>query len=262
VGWVIGGLKKRKFFLVGSDYIFPRMANAILRDEILSAGGEVVGEEYLLLGSSDVTALVKKIAESKPQVILNTINGDSNTAFFRALRQAGITPEKIPTVSFSVAEPELSGVGRQYMIGDYAVWNYFQSIKNAENQSFVQRFKERYGERRVISDPMATAYVGVHLWAKAVLTAGKDETAAIRKAMRGQEFNAPCGLVRVDPENQHAWKVARFGKITKEGQFEILFSTENPLPPQPYPASRKREEWETMLQDYYRRWGNRWANPG
>jgi urea transport system substrate-binding protein len=262
VKWVRGEIKGRRYFLVGSDYVFPRMANAILKDEIKALGGEIVGEEYLLLGSPDVGGIIKKIAEAKPDVIFNTINGDSNVAFFRQLRQAGIRPAQTPTVSFSIAEQELSVLGAQDMAGDYAVWNYFQSIDRPENHIFVRKFKAKYGSQAVVSDPMEAAYVGVHLWAKAVAAAKSTDVAAVRLALRDQRLDAPSGHVRLDPGNQHLWKVARFGRIQEDGQFEILSSTERPVPPQPYPPSRKREEWEAMLQEMYKRWGNRWANPG
>src|SRR5262249_51211479 len=143
--WCLTFLKKRKFFLVGSDYVFPRAANAILRDQARALGADIVGEEYLVLGSSDVGDIVRKIGAARPDAILNTINGDSNTAFFRALRAAGVTPDRIPTISFSISEEELSGLSTKDLIGDYAAWNYFQSVERPQNQAFVKRFQDRYG---------------------------------------------------------------------------------------------------------------------
>ncbi|MGH8659546.1 MAG: urea ABC transporter substrate-binding protein, partial [Gammaproteobacteria bacterium] len=118
----------RKLFLIGSDYVFPRTANAIIKDHIAALKGKVLGEEYILLGSGDVKGVVRKIAQTRPDVILNTINGDTNVAFFKELRTAGITPKEIPTMSFSIAEDELRILGAAEMAGDYASWNYFQSI--------------------------------------------------------------------------------------------------------------------------------------
>lgn len=153
VKWSFDNLGKR-FFLVGSDYVFPRTANEIIKDQVTALRGEILGEEYILLGSADVEGVVKKISETQPDVILNTINGDTNIAFFKALRKAGITPEQIPTISFSIAEEELRSLPKEDVVGDYAVWNYFQSVDDADNQRFVKQFQKKYGQNRVTSDPI------------------------------------------------------------------------------------------------------------
>lgn len=250
----------RRFFLVGSDYVFPRTANAILRDEIKRLGGEVVDERYLQLGSSDVADVVKRIVETKPTVILNTINGDSNTAFFRALRSAGITPATIPTVSFSIAEPELASLQIKDVLGDYAAWNYFQSVDRSENRAFVEKFKSTFGPGRVTSDPMECAYCGVHLWAKAVEAAQVVDVFPVRKAMLQQSFDGPGSTIRIDPETQHAWKIARIGRIGEKGQFELVNSSEKPIKPIPFPASRTVEQWNAFLADLQNRWSGKWYN--
>jgi urea transport system substrate-binding protein len=134
VKWAFDNVGKR-MFLVGSDYVFPRTANEIIKEQVKSLKGEIAGEEYVLLGSNQVDAIVKKIVDTKPDVILNTINGDTNVAFFKALRAAGITPQKIPTMSFSLAEAELTAMGSKELAGDYASWNYFQAIDSKQNQS-------------------------------------------------------------------------------------------------------------------------------
>src|SRR5260370_1185565 len=137
VKWCCSSLKKKRLFLVGSDYVFPRAANAIIRDQAADLGAEVVGEEYLLLASADTGDIIKKIQASKPEVILNTINGDSNVAFFRALRAAGITSDKVPTISFSIAEDELTSLNPKDVEGDYAAWNYFHSIAGPKKQACI-----------------------------------------------------------------------------------------------------------------------------
>jgi urea transport system substrate-binding protein len=251
-------LGKRRFFLVGSDYVFPRTANAIIGDELKRLGGQVVGEEYLVLGGGDAKPVVKKILESKPDVILSTINGNSNNWFFRCLRQAGITPKAIPTLSFSVAEQELRTLDLSNMVGDYAAWNYFQSLDKPKNKGFVRRFQARYGSQRVISDPMEAGYSSVFLWAQAIEAAGRAEPRAIRDAIKNQTFDAPSGPVRVDPENQHLWKIFRLGRIVEAGQFEIIWSSHNPIRPEPYPAGRTRDQWDRFLNDLHKSWDNRW----
>ena len=261
VKWAFDNLGRR-FFLVGSDYVFPRTANAIIKDQVAALGGTIVGEEYILLGSSAVADVVQKIAESKPDVILNTINGDSNVAFFRALRTAKITPDRIPTMSFSIAEDELRTLGVRQMVGNYAAWNYFQSIDSEENRAFVERFKRKYGPHRVVDDPMEAAYFGVYLWKQAVEEAGTDDVDEVRKAIANQSFSAPEGIVFVDPKNNHVWKVVRIGKIRGDGDFEIVWTSDKPTRPVPYPPYRSKKQWHTFLDDLYRGWGERWANPG
>lgn len=252
----------KTFFLVGSDYIFPRTANAIIKDQVTALQGQILGEEYLLLGSKDVTEIVNKIIATQPDIILNTINGDSNIAFFQALTKAGITAEKIPTISFSLAEQELSKLPITDMIGNYAVWNYFQSIDNPKNHEFIRKFQRKYGKNRVTSDPIEAAYFGLHLWAQAITDAGTDDVNAIRENIKGQSFQAPQGIVYIDSENQHTWKTVRVGKITAEGQFEIVWSSDKPIRPQPYPLSRSQSEWENFVTSLYQSWNNNWANPG
>jgi urea transport system substrate-binding protein len=252
----------RKFFLVGSDYVFPRTANAIIRDQLRSLHGEIVGEEYILLGSDDVQGVVQSIVAAQPNVILNTINGDTNVAFFRELRAAGITPEKIPAMSFSIAEDELRTLGLNAMVGDYACWNYFQSVDREENKQFVKRFQEKYGPDRVTDDPMEAAYAAVHLWAQAVREAGTADAREVRKAVASQRFEAPEGTVYVDPRNNHLWKTTRIGKVQQDGQFAIVWTSERPVRPDPYPGYRTESEWHSFLDDLYREWGQSWANPG
>jgi urea transport system substrate-binding protein len=262
IKWCVSALKTKRFFLIGSDYVFPRCANAIIRDQARSLGAEIVGEEYLLLGSPEVAGIVRKIVAAHPDAILNTLNGDSNVAFFRALRAAGVTPDKTPTISFSISEVELSSLSTRNLIGDYAAWNYFQTIDRPENHQFVARFQARYGKQRVVSDPMEAAYFGVRLWAQAVQEAGDDDVSKIRQAIRHQAIEAPEGLVRIDAETQHTSKVFRIGRITGGSHFEIIYSSGIPIAPTPYPATRSRGEWDAFLLDLHLRWGGRWASPG
>lgn len=261
IKWVLGNLGRR-FFLVGSDYVFPRAANAIIRDHVQKWRGEIVGEEYVLLGSQDVEGIVPAIVRARPDVILNTLNGDANVAFFKALRAAGITAQAIPTVSFSIAEEELRSLPASAMAGDYAAWNYFQSIDTGVNEAFVKAFKARYGGNRVTDDPIEASYVGVHLWADAVKAAGTTDVAAIRRVVPDRSFRAPGGMVYVDGENRHTWKTVRIGRIRPDGQFEIVWTSDNPIRPVPYPGPRTREQWDAFLNALYASWGQRWFNPG
>jgi urea transport system substrate-binding protein len=252
----------RRFFLVGSDYVFPHTANAIIRHAASAIGGHVVGELYAPLGARDMNEIVDEIGRARPDVILNTINGDSNAAFFRALRQAGISPAQIPTVSFSIAETELATMGVKDFVGDYAAWNYFQSVKSEENRRFVEGLRRRTGPDTPVSDPMEAAYLSVHLWARAVQEAGATDATAVLRALADQSFPAPEGVVYVDAATHHTWKTVRIGRIRSDGQFDIVWDSRRPVRPTPFPPYRSRTEWEAFLTTLFRQWGGRWVNEG
>ena len=261
VKWAFAFNGKRKFFLVGSDYVFPRTASAIIKDTLGELGGTVVGEEYIPLGETETKALAEKIVAASPDVILNTINGDSNIPFFKELRRAGITPDTVPTISFSIGEVELRNLNLSQMAGDFAAWNYFQSLPSDENLAFVGDFQGRHGVQRVVSDPMEAAYIGVKLWAAAVNEAQSDNPAEIRRAMVNQRLLAPEGEVRIDAATRHTFKTPRVGRIAADGQFEVVWTAARPEPPQPFPSTRSVARWKAFLAELYALWGNRWAPP-
>jgi urea transport system substrate-binding protein len=261
VKWAYAFEGKRRFFLVGSDYVFPRVAHEIIKDQLSELGADLVGEEFLALGSTDAQSAIEKIKQSRPDVILNSINGDSNTAFFAELRKAGITPAEVPTISFSIGEEELRHLNVDAMTGDYAAWNYFQSIDSPENKDFISSFQKKYGPQRLVTDPMEAAYFGVKLWASAVRDAETTNTSEIRRSMRNQRLRAPEGDVRIDAATQHTFKTPRIGRVQNDGQFEIVWTAAKPQQPIPYPASRTTELWRAYLHDLYTGWGDQWSAP-
>ncbi|MEX2112433.1 MAG: transporter substrate-binding protein [Pirellulales bacterium] len=261
VRWAFAFLGKRRFFLVGSDYVFPRAANAIIGDTLREMNAEVVGEAYLPMGSYDVKPVIEQILSSRADVIVNTINGSSNVPFFKELRAAGVTPEQLPTISFSIGEQELRLMNVSEMIGDYAAWNYFQSIGSPENRGFVERFHASYSRQRVITDPMEAAYVGVKLWAEAVEQAKTDDVRVIRQAILEQHMLAPEGELRIDAATRHAYKTPRIGQIQDKAQFEVVWEAVRPEAPQPFPPSRTKEAWQQFLADLYAGWGDHWTAP-
>lgn len=259
--WAFDNIGK-KFFIVGSDYVFPRTASAIMQDLIKQLGGEVVGDEYVLLGSKDVKSMINKIIKAKPDVIMNNINGDTNVEFFKQLREAGITTDKIPTFSFSIAEDELRSLDKNLMQGEYTAWNYFQSVDTEENKIFVKNYKKKFGDDTVTDDPIEAGYISVNLWAQTVRKAETDNVKEVRKNLPNQSFIAPGGLVYVDAANQHIWKTVHIGRFKTDGQVEIVWSSDKPVQPMPFPTSRLRENWEIFLFDLYNGWDKNWANLG
>lgn len=235
VDWLLEN-KGNQFFLVGSDYVFPRTANTIIKEQLKAKGGETVGEDYLPLGNTEVTPIIAKIRAQLPNggVIFNSLNGDSNVAFFKQLKSAGLTPDKYPVMSVSIAEEEVRQIGTDFLTGHYAAWNYFQTVESPENEKWVADFKGKYGEERVTNDPMEAAYIMVYLWKQAVEQAGTaDDLNAVRTAAYGQTFNAPEGLVTMNP-NHHISKTVRIGEIRDDGMFEIVSSTDGPVDPLPW----------------------------
>jgi urea transport system substrate-binding protein len=261
VQWVLTSLGKKRFFLVGSDYVFPRAAHAIVRDHLQKAGGQVIGEEYVPLGSQKLEHVINALIKAQPDVILNTINGDSNIGFFRALRAAGITSAQIPTLSFSISEQDLRSLNAADLEGEYAAWTYFESVATLENQEFVRRFHEEHPLMN-ITDPMETAYLGVKLWAQAVNEARSVEPKKVRRAILNQRLSGPGGEVRIDPDTQHCFRTPRIGQVQPDGRFQVIWTAEAPVRPEPYPSSRTAEAWRAFLNDLYAGWGGRWAAPG
>jgi len=169
VDWLLKN-KGKEFFLIGSDYVFPRTANTIIKAQLAAKGGKVVGEDYIPLGSTEVTPVITKIKAALPNggVIYNSLNGDSNVAFFKQLQGAGLGPDKYPSMSVSIAEEEVKAIGVEFLKGHFAAWNYFQTVDTPASKKFVENFKAKYGADRVVNDPMESAYIMVYLWKQAV----------------------------------------------------------------------------------------------
>ncbi|KAF3887881.1 MULTISPECIES: urea ABC transporter substrate-binding protein [Nostocales] len=234
IDWLLKN-KGKEFFLVGSDYVFPRTANKIIKSQLEALGGKTVGEDYLPLGNTEVTPIITKIKQALPNggVIYNTLNGDSNVAFFKQLKAAGLTADKYPSMSVSIAEEEVKAIGVQYLKGHYAAWNYFQTVDTPANKKFVEAFKKAYGTERVTNDPMEAAYTGVYLWKQAVEKAGTTDIAKVRLAAYGQTLDAPSGKVSMNA-NHHLSKIVRIGQVRDDGLFDIVYATPAPVEPIPW----------------------------
>jgi urea transport system substrate-binding protein len=207
VTWLLQN-RGKKFFLLGSDYVFPRTANKIIKEQLKAEGGELAGEEYTPLGHTDYSTIITKIKEAKPDVVFNTLNGDSNVAFFKQLKDAGITSKDLTTLSVSVAEEEIRGIGADVLTGHLAAWNYYETTDTPQNKTFVENYKKKYGSDRVTADPIEAGYDAVYLWAAAVEKAGSTEVAKVKEAAKELEWDAPEGKVKIDGATQHLYKTA------------------------------------------------------
>jgi len=238
----------KRFYLVGSDYVFPRTANRMVTDMLLAQGGQLLGERYFSLGAADMAAVVQDIARLRPDFVLNTLNGDSNLHFFKTLHDAGIAAEQIPVFSTSIAEVELAAMGANLLAGHYAAWNYFQSVDTPENRAFVARFKRRFGQQRVLDDPMEASYVGVQLWLNSVRELGSADLVLVKTVLPHQSVLAPGGMLAVDFGNGHLWKTVRIGQARPDGQFRIVWQSAGAVRPAPFPFYRSHAEWLAVQQ--------------
>ena len=224
----------KSVYLVGSDYVFPRTANKIIKAYAAANGMTVVGEDYAPLGSTEFGTIVNKVKSSGAKAVFNTLNGDSNVAFFKEYKSAGLTAAAMPVVSVSIAEEEVKGIGTQYLEGQLTAWNYYQTTPGAANNKFVAAYKAKYGADKPTSDPMEAAYVSVYLWKAMVEKAGTFDVEKVRGASDGITFEAPEGLVTVDGKTQHIAKTARIGKVGADGLITEVWNSGKPIAPDPY----------------------------
>jgi urea transport system substrate-binding protein len=226
----------KDIFLLGSDYVYPRTANLVLKKHIVQDGGKVLGEEYVALGGTDFGSVIAKIKAAKPQIIINTLNGDSNVAFFKQYQAAGYTAKTLPIVSFSIAEQEAQAIGTQLLSGQYAAWNYFQSLKNPANTKFIAAYKAKFGKDSVITDPMIHGYIDVYLWKAAVEKAKSFDPVAVRKAIVGITLDkTPMGKISVEA-NGSITQTVYVGESGAGGQFKIIWDSKKAVAPEPYDA--------------------------
>src|SRR6478752_5252339 len=223
----------KTLFLAGSDYVFPRTANKIIKQYAAELGIEIVGEEYVPLDSDDWTTQVAKIAEAKPDFVFNTINGSSNVGFIKAYYEAGLGPDNSPIISVSIAEEEAPAMGED-VSGQFAAWNYFQSVESPENETFIKAFQDEYGSDRPTSDPMEAAYTSLYLYKNMVEKAESFCVDAVNEASDGVTFAAPEGEVTVNGDNHHIAKTALIGQINADNQFDIVWSSDAPIEPDPF----------------------------
>lgn len=234
--WAQKEKKAKTFFLVGSDYIWPRTSMKIARKHVENfQKGQIVGEEYYPLGHTNFNSLINKIKLRKPDCVYCAVVGGSNVAFYKQLKAAGINAKKQFLLTISVTEDEVLGIGGENIEGFYAAMKYFQSLNNPNNIAFVKAFKEKYGPKSVIGDVTQAAYLGPWLWKAAVEKAGSFDVDKVAAASPGIEMKtAPEGYVKIHP-NHHLWSKARIGKAQRDGQFKVVAESPSLIEPNPFP---------------------------
>ncbi len=226
--------KGKSFYMIGSDYIWPRTTIKIAKVTLKRLGGKLAGEGYYPLGHIEFSSEINKIKASKPDVILNCVVGGSNVAFFKQLTAAGITGKNQTILSLAVSEEEVSGIGSENTVGTLTCMGYFQSLKNPANEKFVKAFKAKYGANRVVGDTLECGYNSVYLWKLAAEKAKSFDVEKVVAASSELEIDAPEGKVKFHKSNHHLWKHARIGSFRPDGQVDMLY--ESPLiEPNPFP---------------------------
>ena len=256
----------KKLFHVGVNSVYSKVASEILSQQLKEIKEEdkdikavLAGEKLLNQGNFKFDEVIKAIVTAKPDLIINTLTGDANRDFFRALRAQGIKGSTIPTLSFHISAEILQELDIESCTGDFVGWNYLPSIESEQNKAFLEKVKAKLGNDTIVNDSMEAGYYGVYLWAQAVREAKSFEPDKVLQAIKGRTYAAPGGAVEIDKDTLHTYMVPRFGKIIGPGKFEIIQGNEGkPLRPIPYPRYRSQESWAKYLDSLHTTWGNNW----
>ena len=237
IPWIIKTLGKKKFFIVGSNYIYPREMAKASKVLIEQAGGTWIADEYLELGDSEWGSMVNKIKGSGCDVVLSNVVGDSVVAFYREYKNQGLTHDKLPICATVTSEIEIAAMGPEYAVGSFTSFPYFMAIDTDANKAFVERYRKFVKNPKAVTHhALESSYFQVFLWKQAVEKAKVVAPIPIRNALAGQEFDAPGGHVKIEPENLHTWLTPRIAQWLPDGQGKIVDAYKQPIMPLPYVA--------------------------
>lgn len=258
--WAYDSLNARKFFVVGLEEVWSRSASELAKDGIKAAGGQLVGEQFTTPRSPAVGPIVEAIRAARPDVVLNFLFGESNLAFYAAMKSAGLASDKQTIIAFGFAEDESRRFQQVDILNHYAAWNYFQSVERSENKAFIKRFQARFDGNRVIGDPMIAAYNSIKFWARSAGEVGSENIKSLAANLLRQSMDAPDGIVTIDSESQAVWRPFHVGRYAANGQFQIVWSIEKPIRPVLYVGTRTQDQWITFLEDLRSHWQGRWSS--
>lgn len=247
-----------RVFLVGSEYIYPKITNKFIESVSGYANLNIVGEEYKTLGENNFTDVIQKIEATQPSFIINTLNGDSNLAFFNALNKSAISLSTTPVFSFSIAETEMTNIsqaiGAKAVEGSYLTWSYFNSLDNAENRELKKLFKQRFGENIVISDPMYTAFMAIKFYANVVSKYNNNEINSLKKNILKESIGGAAGVITIDKKNNHSWKQILIAKVDANATANVVWNSESPQEPKPFPQFIDSKKMQTYEEALYKKW--------
>ena len=243
IPWIVKNLGKKKFFIVGSNYIYPREMAKVSKILIEQAGAEWVADEYLELGHSEWGAMVKKIKDSGCDVVLSNVVGDSVVAFYREFKNQGLSHDTLPICATVTSEIEIAAMGAEFAAGSFTSFPYFQAIDTDANNAFIERYRKFVNDSKAVTHhALESSYFQVYLWKQALEKAGEATPAAIREGVKGQVFDAPNGRVTIDPANLHAYLTPRIAQWGSDGQGTIVDAYPDPVQPLPYVAYGESDE--------------------
>lgn len=242
-----------KVMLVGSDYVFPRVANVIAKNQIRMLGGDVVDEVYFLLGDERLQGFIERTVEAKPDFIFSTLNGSTNREFFRLLSNAGVETSVIAT-SISESDVEESAINFPLYVAN----SYFQSLANVENREFKERFNAFFGADGTVSAAVEAAYTGVYLWAHAVRLQHSSQANDIINNLSSLSVEGPTDRLIVAIDSNHVWRKFYLAKLEKSQGFNVIYTDAEYVPPNPYPVFFSKRRWHTFLESLYLQWGEKW----
>jgi urea transport system substrate-binding protein len=247
----------KKVYLVGSDYIWPRVSNEIIAHEIMMLGGETVGSHFILLGSRDVDTIIDDIIAKKPDFVCTTLVGISNTTFINRLYNKIPLGQRPLVMSFAYIDKMNA---RSKFYGLNWVGSYYRGLNIPENKAFLNAYETKYGSSEEVDDPTITSYTGVYLWAQAVLITPTATPEKVRDSMLRQSIASPAGVIYIDPINAHAWRYVFIERINQQGMREIVWTSSVPIEPIVFPEFKSKAEWSMFEYKLFVKWGNSWEN--
>ncbi|EAU39852.1 two component sensor kinase [Fulvimarina pelagi HTCC2506] len=240
-----------RFYFIGSDYIYPRESNRVMRNILREGGGEVVGERYLPLvtDASAIANVLEDVREIQPDVIFSTMVGQGSIDLHRCFAEAGFDSKTMPIGSLTTNEAEIAVMGPEVSAGHIVSAPYFQSVESAANRGFLDRYEKIYGSYQDVTSCAEAAYTQVHLFAQALQTTQKLSTDMLREAILGSVYDAPQGLVRIDPDNGHAYLQSRIAMVNEKGHFRIKCESIRPIKPDPYLVHPQFNDWSLKMRE-------------
>ena len=245
-------------YLIGSDYIFPHVANEIITKQLESLGGEVVGTSYIPLKSKNINKAVSEIQRLKPNVIINTINGQANIDFFNALFKDNAS--QTPVMSFSLTSGEIPKISPKAYPYMYSSWTYFQNMQNRKNKAFLSKYKKAYHSTDDVNDPAVSAYAAMFLLKQAVSESPNIKPLVVKDKLLRQSIASPAGVIYIDPYTSHSWRTVLIGKLNQQGRYNTEWSSLSPIRPVVYPRFKSKIQWEFFVYQLYLKWNKTWGN--
>lgn len=248
-------------YLIGSDYIYPKVANFYIKELAKLTDLNIVGERYFKMDNKDFKAVVEDIKSKKPDAVINTINGESNGELFKELKKHSITSNDIPVFSLSLDESLSEKISKEFgedtLIGHYATCSYFDTMRKNKYNDLTNLVNKKLNNKK-ITDAMFSIYLGVVLFRDALSKSDEITTQALLKNIKRASTNISDNIYYIDPQNGHTHKKAYIAKISKNSEFNTVWESGRIIAPKPYPDFHAEAFWDKALGDVYKNYGGSW----